>query len=235
MTKRLILRVSGVTFQNRQAHLAILKEQGIEAVWLEPDPDNPYDRWAIKVIAVPRGLFQEPLHVGYVPRDLTWDMDPKDVQVVRAWIVGVKPLGMRLEVVWRDAIEQRFLNSLYWQPEPEQPEPATEPQPHGSHGAAPHEAEKTKEGASTMREMEVWVAVAFKMAKTGESMVMVGRDQHSWVIRVDSPVPKAVAQNPAALAAIRQALAGEVMEVNRIGQARERYLELINGLQGAVA
>lgn len=70
-TKVISCRVAGVTFEGRQEKIARL--QGHEPCRIEPEPDNPYDPNALKVmIASAEG----PQHVGYVPRQLAAEIAP---------------------------------------------------------------------------------------------------------------------------------------------------------------
>jgi single-stranded-DNA-specific exonuclease len=62
-------RVVGVTFENRQAVVALLTER--EQVFLIREPDNPFDPNAIKVI---RWDHQQ---VGYVNRELAKVLAPR--------------------------------------------------------------------------------------------------------------------------------------------------------------
>lgn len=70
-TQYITCRVSGVTFEGRQAIIARL--HGQEPCRIEPEPDNPYDHNALKVmVATDEG----PRHVGYIPRDLAAQIAP---------------------------------------------------------------------------------------------------------------------------------------------------------------
>ena len=66
-----VVRVAGVTFEGRQD---LIKKLSLKScVNLKPEPSNPYDPYAIKVIA-------DDMHIGYIPKDLarkiseTWDL-----------------------------------------------------------------------------------------------------------------------------------------------------------------
>jgi len=71
-THRVVMcRIAGVTFEGRQEKIARL--HGNEPCRIEPEPDNPYDPNALKVmIASDEG----PTHVGYVPRNLAAEIAP---------------------------------------------------------------------------------------------------------------------------------------------------------------
>lgn len=71
-TQYITCRVSGVSFEGRQALIATL--QGNEPCRLEPEPTNPYDPNAIKVVVV---TAIGPRHVGYVPRELAAQLAPR--------------------------------------------------------------------------------------------------------------------------------------------------------------
>lgn len=69
--RSLVIRVRGVMFDNRQDILWRLT--GNEPARLEPEPDNPHDANAVKVmVATAAG----PQHVGYVHRDLAAEIAP---------------------------------------------------------------------------------------------------------------------------------------------------------------
>jgi single-stranded-DNA-specific exonuclease len=73
MSLNLVSKVAGVTYEGRQDIIANLR--GNEPCRLEPEPDNPYDPNAIKVIiALPDGT---KAHVGYLPRDLAKQVAPE--------------------------------------------------------------------------------------------------------------------------------------------------------------
>lgn len=70
------IRVAGVTYENRQVHLAKIAEcepVTSVAVRLVPEPTNAYDPNAIAVHVACKG---EVLHCGYVPRELAKDIAP---------------------------------------------------------------------------------------------------------------------------------------------------------------
>lgn len=195
-----ILRVAGVTFEDRQAKLAVLKKAGIREVRLEAEPDNPHDPHAAKVVVIPEGLFPEAMHVGYLPREAAAELAGKLgwARVIRAWIVGENPLGMRLEV-------------------------------------------EVVEGPKEPQKAEVWVAVAFRLEKMGEVWVMVGQGLRAWTMRsgvqTTRAVPKSILDHPeaeSALAAVREALLGEIPVVARMSEGRGLYLQALKDL-GEVA
>lgn len=73
--KRLVFKVVGVTYENRQETLAAM--HGTEVVRLEPEPENKYDPNAIAVkVAFPPEAGMGICHVGYVPRDLAAQIAP---------------------------------------------------------------------------------------------------------------------------------------------------------------
>jgi len=75
MSRILIVKVVGVTYENRQAVLE--RMHGTEAVRLEPEPTNQYDPNAIAVkVAFPPEAGGGIEHVGYVPRDLAKQIAP---------------------------------------------------------------------------------------------------------------------------------------------------------------
>jgi len=65
LDRRLIARVSGVTFEGRQAFLARVGKS--TEVKLERDRRNEHDFYAVKVLAL---LDSEWIHVGFVPRPM---------------------------------------------------------------------------------------------------------------------------------------------------------------------
>lgn len=73
--RTLYTKVAGVTYENRQEHLARL--HGNEAVRLLPEPTNKYDANAIAVqIAMPPEAGGEVLHCGYVPKEIAAQIAP---------------------------------------------------------------------------------------------------------------------------------------------------------------
>ena len=223
-----ILHVAGVSFEGRQEKLAFLKQVGLWDVLLEPEPTNPHDPNAVRVLAVP-GDKTQALHVGYLSREDARRLGPaiRDgrVDVIRAWVVGNSTLGMRLEIVVTDKAPARPVQPELPVVEAPQPEPAPETKKPQEH--------EGKEEAPTMQ--EVWVAVAFRLAKTGERWVIVGKSQKAWAIRGDSPVPKQIADISGAIAAISEALRRELPEVPRIGDGRQMYLEALGRISGTAA
>ena len=71
--KNLVMRVAGVTFENRQAILAVMR--GFEVCQLRPEPDNAFDRNAI-AIYVEVELGAAAVQIGYVPKDLAAQIAP---------------------------------------------------------------------------------------------------------------------------------------------------------------
>lgn len=67
----LFVKVAGVTYNNRQKHLAKLR--GDEPIRIEPEPENAYDKHALAVKCAVDGAV---LHLGYVPRDLAARIAP---------------------------------------------------------------------------------------------------------------------------------------------------------------
>ncbi len=70
-TRTIVTRVAGVTYEGRQAILARL--HGGEPVKIEPEPTNPHDANALKVLVALDG---QVFHVGYIPRELAKDVAP---------------------------------------------------------------------------------------------------------------------------------------------------------------
>jgi len=66
-----IIRVKGVTFGKRQKHLKHMSNNS--KIRLKPDPDNPVDPYAIKILA-------DGWHIGFLPKKIarkvseTWDL-----------------------------------------------------------------------------------------------------------------------------------------------------------------
>lgn len=72
MGRRIISKVSGVSFDNRQSIIATLR--GNEAVQVRAEPENPHDKNALAIwAATPSG----PQHVGYVPREAAEVLAPR--------------------------------------------------------------------------------------------------------------------------------------------------------------
>lgn len=71
MGKVLNTKVSGVTFEGRQALIAQLT--GREPCRLQPEPDNPYDPNAIAVHVAKNG---EVWHIGFVPKEMAAKIAP---------------------------------------------------------------------------------------------------------------------------------------------------------------
>lgn len=65
------VKVSGVTYEGRQEHLA--KLEGNEPVRLVPEPTNAYDPNAIAVMIAVKG---DVLHCGYIPKELAAQIAP---------------------------------------------------------------------------------------------------------------------------------------------------------------
>lgn len=64
-------KVSGVTFEGRQAHIAKLR--GNEPCRIVPEPENKYDPNALAVHVACEG---QVYHVGYVPKELAAQVAP---------------------------------------------------------------------------------------------------------------------------------------------------------------
>ena len=72
MTRTIISKVAGVTYESRQETIAKLK--GDEPCRIVPEPDNPWDANALAVhVAVAPGEIK---HVGFIPRDLAAQIAP---------------------------------------------------------------------------------------------------------------------------------------------------------------
>ena len=68
----LTCKVAGVTFEGRQGTIRqLLKGADMKdiLVRLEPEPDNPYDSGAIKVLAIPSHE-----QLGYIPKEVNEDL-----------------------------------------------------------------------------------------------------------------------------------------------------------------
>ena len=68
----LTCKVAGVTFEGRQGTIRqLLKGADVKdiLVRLEPEPDNPYDSGAIKVLAIPSHE-----QLGYIPKEVNEDL-----------------------------------------------------------------------------------------------------------------------------------------------------------------
>ena len=60
-----VVRVAGISF--RAAAIAAATREGVHSAALVPEPDNPHDGRAVKVVL--NGVH----HVGYLPRGCAWD------------------------------------------------------------------------------------------------------------------------------------------------------------------
>jgi hypothetical protein len=69
--RTIYIKVAGVTYEGRQAHLARLR--GDEPCRIIPEPENAFDPNALAVHVVIEGEIK---HVGYVPRDLAAEIAP---------------------------------------------------------------------------------------------------------------------------------------------------------------
>ncbi len=112
-TRVLVSKVAGVSYENRQAHLARLT--GREPLRIEPEPTNPYDPNALAVKVAVDG---EILHCGYIPKDLAKQIAPllagENVMVSSFEITGgfetntgeIAALGMwrRVEIPVEDGV-----------------------------------------------------------------------------------------------------------------------------------
>ena len=83
-TRSIETRVVGVTFENRQAVVAILSEG--ERVSLIREPDNPFDHNAVKVVRWDRK------QIGYLDRDLARKLAPLMDYYGRSIVATVKRL-----------------------------------------------------------------------------------------------------------------------------------------------
>ena len=65
------MKVAGVTFEGRQEILKMLAEMCEYAydISLVREPNNTYDRNAIKVLTNPRGLSYQMFMIGYIPKE----------------------------------------------------------------------------------------------------------------------------------------------------------------------
>ncbi len=112
MTRTIITKVAGVTFDGRQEIISKLK--GNEPCRISPEPSNKYDPNALAVhIAVAPGEIK---HVGFVPRDLAAQIAPflegEQVMVRLLEIVGGfttwsgerATLGLRIEIEIPDGL-----------------------------------------------------------------------------------------------------------------------------------
>src|SRR5882672_5355424 len=82
---RRVFKVAGVTFENRQAHIA--KLSGGEVCKIIPEPENAYDRNALAVHVAHGDTIY---HVGYVPREIAALVAPHlDGESVLARVVEV--------------------------------------------------------------------------------------------------------------------------------------------------
>jgi hypothetical protein len=72
MTRTIITKVAGVSFEGRQDVIA--KLHGDEPCRIVPEPSNPYDKNALAIhVAVAPGEIR---HVGFIPRDLSAQIAP---------------------------------------------------------------------------------------------------------------------------------------------------------------
>jgi len=69
--KSIVVRVAGVTYNNRQNVLAQMT--GDEPCMIVPEPENKYDPNALAVWVSLKG---ERYHVGYVPREIAAEIAP---------------------------------------------------------------------------------------------------------------------------------------------------------------
>ena len=83
-TRSIETRVVGVTFENRQAVVALLTEG--ERVSLIRDPDNPFDSNAVKVVRWDRQ------QIGFLDRELAKIMAPRMDRYGGTFIATVKRL-----------------------------------------------------------------------------------------------------------------------------------------------
>lgn len=70
--RRILTKVAGVTFENRQEYIAEARSGG--QILLRPEPGNPFDHNAIAVWLA-RDL-EGAVHVGYIPKDIAADIAP---------------------------------------------------------------------------------------------------------------------------------------------------------------
>jgi hypothetical protein len=140
------IRVAGVTYENRQSHLA--KLTGNEPVRLIPEPTNEYDPNAIAVhIAVKEDHLVEMIengeitdtvhndalqtvvrHCGYIPRELAKDIAPfldgesldcSIEQVIGGFLLengDIATYGLRLLVVLPEADDHAYINDYHDKP-----------------------------------------------------------------------------------------------------------------------
>lgn len=205
-----MVRVRGVTFENRQELLAVLRQTGVREVILEREPDNPHDCNAIKVMAVEEGLFPTAHHVGYIPREVAAEIAATGAEIkVLAWdIVEGSPLGMGLMVqITKPGAEVVQV-----------PDPGPEKEWRWAQVSDP---EPEKERA------ERWKAVTVTMR--GEKWVIVGRcGGGAWAVRQGQAVPKAVTRDEEGTRVLSEAMQAEpAAEVRSLGEAHALYAQAI--------
>jgi len=87
LNRKVRARVAGVTFEERQKYLALISTE--TSVRLERDRRNPYDFYAVKVLAHLREVWA---HVGFIPRPMSRliskSLDDGEVLTVR--VIRVK-------------------------------------------------------------------------------------------------------------------------------------------------
>jgi hypothetical protein len=69
--KKIVCKCSGVTFENRQASLKRL--DSVSTLFLDPEPTNPYDSQAVKVMAIIGDSCEQ---LGFVPVPLNKQVFP---------------------------------------------------------------------------------------------------------------------------------------------------------------
>lgn len=98
---RFVFKAAGVTFGNRQNYLGYLLKHPEARIVLWREPQNKYDKNAIKILAVT----DKRLDMGYVPRELAQTLAPqmdakKFVKIDRFAVTGThkdkKSFGMTL-------------------------------------------------------------------------------------------------------------------------------------------
>jgi len=101
--KSIIVRVAGVTYNNRQNVLAQMT--GNEPCMIVPEPENLHDKNALGVWVALKG---ERFHVGYVPREVAAEIAPllegeKVIATLRGIVGGfttfdgeIASLGLRI-------------------------------------------------------------------------------------------------------------------------------------------
>ena len=99
---RIVFPVAGVTFENRQETIKNLSHifnsgKRIE-VEFEPEPNNIYDKNAIKVNVLNNGVKE---HIGYVPKTLNKDQDNESkIENFNEMIFGILDNIERAETSW---------------------------------------------------------------------------------------------------------------------------------------